>query len=142
MAIEKIEPRLYLIGRRDLPQMNAGKLGAQCAHAADEFHDYARDVLAMTDAHSKKSAGFGNLFTEWKGDRKFGVTITLIGTDKEIRDLLGTQSVRGYVHDETYPMFNALGETFTLPFDTVGWCFPLTPRELAAVQDSGLDLYP
>lgn len=144
MTDTTFEPRLYLIGRRDIPQMNAGKLGAQCAHAADEFHDQARDVLAMTDPHTDTSAGLANLFTLWtaNGTRKFGTTITLIGTDAEIRNLIATQAVRGYVHDDTYPMVNALGEAFTLPFDTVGWCFPLTERELRNVQESGLELYP
>lgn len=128
------EPRLYLIGRRDIPQMNAGKLAAQCAHADGEFTDYA--LSASTESK------VGILFRRWKEDRKFGVTITLIGTDSEIRELLTTQSFRGYVHDPTYPMFNALGEGFTMPMDTVGWCFPTNEREMAAVQESGLELYP
>lgn len=133
---EEFEPRLYLIGRSDIPQMNAGKLAAQAAHAADEFEELYR--MRSVDGDST----FARLVEKWREDRSFGVTITLIGTDVEIRDLLATQQHRGYVHDPTYPLFNETGGFFTWPIDTMGWCFPVNALELQSIQTSGLDLYP
>lgn len=131
---DEFAPRLYLIGRSDIPQMNAGKLAAQAAHAASEFEAHVATTAPDTVLR--------DMYSKWREDRKFGVTITLIGTDNEIRELLSTQLHRGYVHDPTYPMFNAQGDMFTWPLDTVGWCFPTNTSQLASVQESGLKLYP
>ena len=133
MAEQPFESRFYMIGRSDIPQMNAGKLAAQSAHAASEFE---MDTKIISNTYIQ------DLVKAWRDDRKFGVTITLIGTDVEIRELLGPMRLKGYVRDPSYPMFNALGDGFVAPYDTVGWIFPTSRVEMNVIQNSGLDLYP
>ncbi|PHS22267.1 MAG: hypothetical protein COA84_14005 [Robiginitomaculum sp.] len=134
--MNEFEPRLYLIGRSDIPQMNAGKLAAQCAHAANEF-EY-NDIVIPCELVNAVDA----IVRKWRDDRAFGTTITLIGTDVEIRALTANKCMSGYVHDPSYPMYNAMSERFTAPMDTVGWIFPVNELEFRHIRESGLELYP
>jgi len=133
------EPILYLLARWDIPDMNPGKLGAQCAHAADEFHDLATaEIILWPEDH------FARVWSKWCGDRKFGTTIVLKATNAEIEDLVyaGSYKFSDYVHDPTYPIRNWQGEIFTVPMNTVGWIFPTSPEGVDAIKNSGLELYP
>lgn len=129
------EPRLYIIMRSDLYQMNPGKGMAQACHAQALFSaDATRDP-------SNKDA-----FSQWEGDRGFGTTITLSATFAEMQDIqtaIGTNAMSRMVVDPTYPFSNHYGEYFTTSEITCMYVFADTnidPAALRVLQD--LPLHP
>lgn len=136
---DDFEPVLYLLGRWDIPDMNPGKLGAQCAHAAQEFHAQAMETMEI-----EPDGDFSKLWSRWCDGRNFGTTIVLKATDAEIHDLMANTGFPhcGYVHDPTYPIRNWQGNVYVTPMDTVAWIFPETAWALDEVRNSGLELYP
>lgn len=133
--MEDFKPILYLLARTDIPQMNAGKLAAQASHATSCFE------LQVRDNHSLRSSQFNA--SAWRLDG-FGVTITLAATMIQIRDILnetGT-SFNGVVYDPTYPMYNAMGDSFTQGMSTVAWMFVETKEQWDHLQSFDLELYP
>ena len=133
----KIEPTLYLLARWDIPDMNAGKLAAQAAHAASEF-----EYVVAEKVTANPTGDLSELLTQWREDRSFGRTITLKATNEEIYQTLTSVGISGYVFDPTYPIKNHQGDIYTVGMSTVGWCFPTNQTELSAIQESGLELYP
>lgn len=120
------EPRLYILARSDIYQMNPGKLAAQAAHAATKF---VRTVFKRNNP---------NLMTQyeyWDGGRGFGTKITLSATEADILeavkvlDAMGLQT--GTVVDPTYPFSNYFGEFFTAKELTCAYVFAPTdvPQE-------------
>ncbi len=129
------EPRLYIIARLDIPDMNPGKLAAQACHAGNDFTEYARSNSTITDFEFQKT------FECWKGDRTFGTTYTLesnwYDADLAVREC----QHYGFVYDPTYPFRNHYRETFVMDIETIAWCFPVHKAEVEAIKDLGLKLH-
>lgn len=115
-----IEPRLYIIVRSDIYDMNPGKLGAQTGHAVSKF------VIGMMQAAEGRSDA-ALAFFEWSGERGFGTKITLAATEREILGLTSLAAVEGQVTDivvdPTYPFKNYFGKVFTAEELTCGYVF-------------------
>ena len=115
-----MEPRLYIIMREDLWDMNPGKGMAQAAHAQALFDAYTPYTLD----------GYGKHYSAWAEDRGFGVTLVLTAPKSEwIRISLGVDYY-GYVNDPTYPYRNYYGKLFTSSEDTCMWVFATTEQEV------------
>lgn len=97
MKKPKQEYRLYILMRRDLPSLNAGKAMAQAAHAAN--------CLTAEWGHLSQVKEFTNR------KHQFGTTIVLGVDKKELLHTLKRAQMRdgtvpyGPVWDETYPFF-------------------------------------
>jgi len=119
-----MEPRLYIIMRRDLWDMNPGKGMAQAAHAQADFdaHLFPMDI---PDADEFQAAVMA-----WRENRNFGTTLVL----HEPLDKFGLISMNvahwGFVTDPTYPYRNYYGEVFTRSEVTCMWVFVYTEEEL------------
>lgn len=112
------EPRLYILVRSDIPQLNPGKLGAQAAHAASKF---VRDVFTKSDAEVDE-------YEAWDEGRGFGTKITLTATEDQIKETVMYANqvgdlMTGVVVDPSYPMTNHYGEYFTRPELTCAYVF-------------------
>lgn len=128
MTIEKnpdypilhLGPRLYILARTDIYQMNPGKLAAQAAHAATQF---VFDVLDSNDKELITS------LHEWRaqGGGGFGTKITLAATQDQIQETVLWMQAQGFasdvVIDPTYPFTNHYGEFFTAREMTCGYVF-------------------
>lgn len=128
------QPRLYIIMRSDLWDMNPGKGMAQAAHAQ-----------ALFDLHMGREAIANDLlerYAFWRGDgedsRGFGTTTVLSAPGNPNNDVLHeiVQRVQhsGRVVDPTYPYRNYYGELFTCPAVTCAWAFPMTDDEHAYLR--------
>ena len=117
------EPRLYIIMREDLWDMNPGKGMAQAAHAQAEFDDYCHpDTTSDND--------FWEAVANWKEDRASGVTYVLSAVQGEWYDIsLGVKHY-GYVEDPTYPYRNYYKQVFTRKEQTCMWVFATTDEEI------------
>jgi len=111
-------PRMYILVRSDIYDLNPGKLGAQTGHAAS--------MLAKT-VYSSPGDDNWHHYKEWEGDRGFGTKITLTATQEEIIGTLKYMDdlnlLCGKVVDPTYPFKNYFGEMFTAMELTVGYVF-------------------
>jgi peptidyl-tRNA hydrolase len=132
------EPRLYILVRTDIPQLNPGKLGAQAAHAGTKF---MRHVLTSNDAvlHAELAA--------WEGDRGFGTKITLAATEAQIHDAMVVLNDMGLlcstVVDPSYPMTNYFGDHFTREELTCAYVFaPRTVSKEALAYLRKFSLHP
>jgi hypothetical protein len=119
-----MEPRLYIVMRRDLWDMNPGKAMAQAAHAQADFGAYQSSLV------NKDGDEFWRAMSAWRENREFGVTLVL----HEPLDTFGKISMNvahwGYVTDPTYPYRNYYGEVFTSSEVTCMWVFVYTEEEL------------
>ena len=123
-----MEPRLYIIMREDLWDMNPGKGMAQAAHAQALFDAYTPDNLE----------DYGKHYSAWAEDRGFGVTLVLTAPKSEwIQISLGVVYY-GYVNDPTYPYRNYYGKLFTSSEDTCMWVFATTEQEVEHMQQYNL----
>lgn len=102
------EPRLYIIVRSDLYDLNPGKLGAQTGHAGSKF---AHECLTSNDKALKEQ------YALWAADRGFGTKIVLTATQAEMRlassDAGAMGLMTGMIVDHTYPFTNYFGQVFT-----------------------------
>lgn len=118
------EPRLYILVRTDIPQLNPGKLGAQAGHAASKF---VRDAMKLGDEDMDIE------YEAWDGGRGFGTKITLAATEAQINEamvILGNMGLlRNTVVDPDYPMTNYFGDHFTRPELTCAYVF--APRTVS-----------
>jgi peptidyl-tRNA hydrolase len=128
-----VEPRLYIIVRTDIYDMNPGKLGAQTAHAASKF---TMDVLTSEVLESNASKKLLNAFNVWEGGRGFGTKITLAATESDILGVTyfasGHSQVCDTIVDPSYPFRNYFGDVFTSEELTCGYVFVTeeTPQEV------------
>lgn len=117
------EPRLYIIMREDLWDMNPGKGMAQAAHAQ-----------ALFDLYDHGHNGCLESYSEWRGDGEnclgFGVTLVLSAPKSEWMDIASGVEHCGYVNDPTYPYRNYYGKVFTESEDTCMWVFATTEEEI------------
>jgi hypothetical protein len=113
-------PTLYIMVRRDIPDMNPGKACAQSAHAQADFDQYMNEEAGLESL---------NNWLSWKQDRTFGRTLVVTATLNEIHDVVSQVSISGITTDPTYPWKNYWGETFLTSEQTVGWAFPVNEYE-------------
>lgn len=91
---------LYILVRNDLPSLTVGKMGAQTAHAGNQFiHQY------LDNSESKK---IKTQIKDWQGCANgFGTTITLSVTEQDIKDIVDAGTKYYFacdkVVDPTYP---------------------------------------
>lgn len=122
------EPRLYIIMRRDLWDMNPGKGMAQAAHAQADFDEYIEDRCAPD--YLQDDPLWSAVALDWKEDRNFGTTLVLH------EPLTVMEQIRKYIQhsgltvDPTYPYRNHYGEVFTRKEITCMWAFATTEEEI------------
>ena len=128
-----MEPRLYIVMRRDLWDMNPGKAMAQAAHAQADF-----DLYMFADPKAAKSKEIADAVLAWREDRHFGTTLVL----HETLDTFGKISMNvahwGFTTDPTYPYRNYYGEVFTRSEVTCMWVFVYTEEEAVYMRQFDL----
>ena len=121
---DKMEPRFYIVMRRDLWDMNPGKAMAQAAHAQAEFEAYL--YPDVPDPRKLRDA-----VITWRGeDRSFGITLVLHETLEVMEQIQANMPHSGMTVDPTYPYRNYYGEVFTRSEVTCMWVFAYTEAEL------------
>lgn len=113
----EFKPILYLVMRKDIPDMNPGKAMAQACHAGNDMtHRFA---YLATENPTKIA------FNRWKeGGITFGTTITLEASEEEVFPV-GSENgfVYGVVQDPTYPIRSYNGFLYTVCIVTCWWFF-------------------
>lgn len=121
------EPRLYIIMREDLWDMNPGKGMAQAAHAQAAFDAYVEYTCGPEYTQDDE---LWNAVGRWKEDRDFGVTYVLSAVQGDWHQIsLGVKDY-GYVEDPTYPYRNYYKQVFTRKEQTCMWVFATTDEEI------------
>ena len=124
-----MEPRLYIVMRRDLWDMNPGKAMAQAAHAQADF-----DLYMFPNPKATKSKEIADAVMAWRENRNFGVTLVLhepLGVMNRIQERVVHT---GMTVDPTYPYRNHYGELFVSNEVTCMWAFAYTEEELEYMQ--------
>jgi peptidyl-tRNA hydrolase len=121
------EPRLYIVMRCDLWDMNPGKAMAQAAHAQAEFDEYIEDRCAPEYLQDDP---LWSAVRNWREDRSFGTTLVLHESMETMRRISANVGDWGMVTDPTYPYRNYYGEVFTRSEVTCMWVFAYTEAEL------------
>jgi hypothetical protein len=124
-----MEPRLYIVMREDLPDMNPGKGMAQAAHAQADFNAY--DQPGIEDDYWK-------MIKLWQEDRTFGVTLVLSTTLEKMKEIQSTVKHSGLTVDPTYPWRNWYGKLFTTNEVTCMWAFVWEEGELEYMRQYDL----
>lgn len=119
-----IEPRLYIIMREDLWDMNAGKGMAQAAHAQSDFDAHLFPV-SIPDAYE-----FQDAVTAWREDRSFGTTLVLHEPLSVMEEIHECVAHTGMTIDPTYPYRNYYSKVFVRSEVTCMWAFVYTEEEL------------
>jgi len=104
------EPTLYIIMRRDIPDMNPGKAMAQASHATSDFHRY-ESVWGIPT------------YDEWTEERSFGRVILLSADLDVLKSLIDTHSISGITMDPTYPWRNYYYDTMLTKEYTCAWVY-------------------
>lgn len=115
----QIDPRLYIIMRRDIQDMNPGKAMAQAAHAQADFDAWARVIKQQPDQYGPLIAEFDR----WKENRSFGVTLVLHENLEQIKEITRNTFFSDVTVDPTYPWRNYYGDVFTSEEVTCAWVF-------------------
>jgi hypothetical protein len=131
-----MKPRLYIIMRRDLWDMNPGKAIAQAAHAQAEFDAYVEDRCGPK--YIQDDVLWTNVAFYWREDRNFGTTLVLHKTLETFEKISMNVVHWGYVTDPTYPYRNYYGEVFTRSEVTCMWAFVYTEAEIEYMRQFGL----
>lgn len=114
-----MEPRLYIIMRKDLQDMNPGKAMAQSAHAQADFTAWMRTIKKQKKKRPKLLAEFD----VWQENRSFGTTLVLHETLETINQIIENTCFSGKTVDPTYPWRNYYGDVFTSSEVTCAWVF-------------------
>lgn len=112
-------PKLYIIMRRDLQDMNPGKAMAQAAHAQADFTAWMRVIKQEKKQYPELLAEFD----AWREDRSFGTTLVLHETLETINRIVENTNFSGKTVDPTYPWRNYYGEVFLSSEVTCAWVF-------------------
>ena len=118
-----MEPRLYIVMREDLWDMNPGKGMAQAAHAQAEFDEYVEDICAPDYLQDNP---LWSAVSNWREDRSFGTTLVLHESMETMRMISTNVGDWGMVTDPTYPYRNYYGKTFVRSEVTCMWVFVYT----------------
>lgn len=126
-------PRLLIIMREDLWDMNPGKGMAQAAHAAQDMTASIMSEEQMERFTRSYSGGplshdyIKDQYAEWCDGRNFGTTITLsapFDSMSKMSLMLEMNGVpNGMTVDPTYPYRNYYGDVFTSSEVTCMWVF-------------------
>jgi hypothetical protein len=114
------QPTLYIIMRRDIPDMNPGKGMAQAAHAQAEFWDCIEDRCGPDYLQDDPLWSDVNY---WRGDGTFGRTLVVHASLDEIYRIVTKSYCGGVVIDPTYPWRNYQGELCVSNEITCAWIF-------------------
>jgi hypothetical protein len=117
-----MEPKLYIIMREDLPDMNPGKAVAQGCHAQADFDAYTENNYVDSD--------FREPHLQWCEHRNFGVTLVLSATKDQILQITQRIKHSAVTVDPTYPWRNWYGKLFTSSEITCAWAFVYEPSDL------------
>ena len=120
-----MEPRLYIVMRRDLWDMNPGKAMAQAAHAQADF-----DLYMFADPTTTKSKEIADAVMTWRENRNFGVTLVLHEPLSVMEEIHERVVHTGMTVDPTYPYRNHYGELFTREEVTCMWVFVYTEEDV------------
>lgn len=120
-----IEPRLYIVMREDIPDMNPGKAMAQSAHAQADFMSY---IINANDY------GLEYMLDQWCEDRNFGTTTVLSAELMDIHEMCDNIEHSGMTIDPTYPWHNFYGMPFVTEEITCAWAFVFEPKEREWMQ--------
>lgn len=134
---KNIEPRLYIIMREDLYDMNPGKGMAQAAHAQAEFSEFIHLLKDRSEDPDIETSQLINRtldsYDRWISEgepysaRSFGTTIVLSATkpniDLIIKEAQKYQFGQGIVVDPTYPFKNFYGKVYVAREETCAWVF-------------------
>jgi peptidyl-tRNA hydrolase len=123
------EPRLYIVMRDDLWDMNPGKGMAQAAHAQADF---TQNVLTSRDDQYKAA------HTAWCEDRTFGTTIVLKAKYENFAEIEYNTRRAGIVQDPTYPYRNWYGDVFVRREVTCMWVFAYTEADIEYMKQFDL----
>ena len=119
----EFQPRLYIIMREDLWDMNPGKAMAQAAHAQADFDAQIEKEIPKLKPDREV----------WREDRNFGTTIVLSGTLDQLNNIVSKfdyfDVAAGMTVDPTYPYRNYYGKVFTSEEVTCGWLFAATQEQ-------------
>ena len=122
MSQTDFEPRLYIVMREDLWDMNPGKGMAQAAHAQADFDAYTEDNYTDDD--------FRSAHIQWCEDRNFGTTIVLKAKYENFAEIMYNVSIAGTTQDPTYPYRNWYGDAFVCREVTCMWVFVTDEEDL------------
>jgi hypothetical protein len=120
-------PRLYIIMREDIPDMNAGKGMAQAAHAQSDFDEYVENTCGPSYTQGNP---FWMTVSTWKEDRSFGTTLVLSATLADMKEINEEMPRSGMTVDPTYPWRNYYGKLFLTKETTCMWAFAQTEDEI------------
>lgn len=131
-----MEPKLYIVMRKDIQDMNPGKAMAQAAHAQSDFDEFVESSkLAPLDF---KTAALFNAVKQWKEDRSFGVTLVLHEPLDVINQITSVIPNSGVTVDPTYPWRNFYGDVFVSCEVTCAWAFVTTEEEAEYMKQFAL----
>lgn len=133
-----MNPRLYIVMREDLWDMNPGKGMAQAAHAQAEFDAYVERYVDTHEGLNKFDADFVPAVTAWKERRTFGTTLVLSAPLDDMGLITFNVNHYGYVEDPTYPYRNYYGKMFTRKEFTCMWAFVYTEEEIEYMKQFDL----
>lgn len=111
------DPRLYIVMREDLWDMNPGKGMAQAAHAQAEFDAYQSSLV------NQDGDEFWQAMSAWREDRNFGITLVVSAHGDEFENITKNTSHADIVVDPTYPYRNWYGKPYTVSATTCMWVF-------------------
>jgi len=117
-----VKPRLYIIMREDLWDMNPGKGMAQAAHAQADFDTYVENRYTNDD--------FRSAHIQWSEDRNFGVTLVLSATLNQMHEIRTHIDHSDITVDPSYPYSNWYGKIFTREEPTCMWAFVFTDKDI------------
>lgn len=127
-----MEPKLYIIMRKDIQDMNPGKAMAQAAHAQSDFDSHLFPV-DIPDAFE-----FQEAVKAWREDRSFGVTLVLHEPLEVINQITSVMQHSGVTVDPTYPWRNFYGDVFVSCEVTCAWVFVYTEEEAEYMKQFSL----
>lgn len=126
-----MEPRLYIVMREDLWDMNPGKGMAQAAHAQADFDAYmVRYARSMHVDKVDLDSALLNAYQHWKADRTFGTTTVLTQPLEDFTFIVNGVDHYGMITDPTYPYRNYYKQVFTRSEITCMWVFAINEREI------------
>jgi peptidyl-tRNA hydrolase len=135
------QPTLYILMRRDMDSMNAGKAMAQAAHAANQFTYKIENLSDVTEWYGEAYTG-----EDRREPAGFGTTLTLgIWSEREMREVVDGAREEGFIADvvldNTYPVRDGK-VTHLIPVYTCAYVFTECRTETPVSSLAGLDLHP
>ncbi len=130
-----MEPKLYIIMRKDIQDMNPGKAMAQAAHAQADFDEYIEKKCGPA---YRQDDDLWMAVNYWREDRSFGVTLVLHEPLEKINEITSVIPDSGVTVDPTYPWRNFYGDVFVSSEVTCAWVFVRTEEEAEYMKQFSL----